>query len=81
MVYVFWLFMYIKFVFWFLFYIGLWFYKLNIDKNIIRVILIVNECNCYRYMILIYISILILIGFISLLMRCFRNRENILRYN
>lgn len=59
--------MYIKFVFWFLFYIGLWFYKLNIDKNIIRVIKIVNDCNCYRYMILIYIyiSILILIGFIS----------------
>lgn len=54
-IYAFWSFMHIKFAFWFSFYIGLWFYKSNIDKNIIRVIKIANDCNCHRYMIPIYI--------------------------
>lgn len=84
MAYAFWSFMHIKFAFWFSFYIGLWFYKSNIDKNIIRVILIANECNCHRYMIpilAIYIRISTLTGFTSLSMRCFRNRENTLRHN
>lgn len=58
--------MHIKFAFWFSFYIGLWFYKSNIYKNIIRVILIANECNCHRYMIPIYISISTLTGFTSI---------------
>lgn len=81
MAYAFWSFMHIKFAFWFSFYIGLCFYKSNIDKNMIRVIQIANECNCHRYMIPIYISISTLTGFTSLSMRCFRNRENTLRHN
>lgn len=81
MAYAFWSFMHIKFAFRFSFYIGLWFYKSNIYKTIIRVILIANECNCHRYMIPIYISISTLTGFTSLSMRCFRNRENTLRHN